>query len=477
MDFFQTDIIQTSLCIFAVLVAITTLSAVALFFIRMWMDRTRPDYAASIGLNGFVSTPIHKPPDKYGGSSSTTSTDSIAPYRWFGEPGLQMSGKPGTSETSRKSRAKEFRQFKWPLGLATLTGENSISGLKKSTPCYLDLIASTGSPFMFKKRYLTKELLSLRPVPVRDPPPDDHIQLSSLLRYECTLPTSGWVSLQNFERSVSECTVFLQLADPATKNLGLFKLLHLGASDQVYSNPVHFFESYCFIVILAVHTLAISTQSPDLQSLVVDVVSCFCWEHWHLLYLLTTKKEQHSLGAKSLDSLYKQYFLVHNLEPFKLSRPAIYGIFVELCTHALASRPKSEATRRLVALFLECAAETECLEYDLMLPYLARAVTSSYKSSTKSFFYVVLLETVKPHIHCCLKAQDVYSLESVLHALIRHGLDASSTSVIEKVTQLCRAIGERFAELTIWATTEPPVRANSEIAISYVAPGAWRPFQ
>lgn len=490
MNFLQEAIIRNSLCILGLLVAVTTIFAAGVFLVREWMKRVKPHQTGVYTeMEAFGDENIQNPPRNDVASTLSTVTNLQAyTYHWDEDnhivpkrPGIPITTrkssstrKPITTNGSRNKLVREFQQSDWPVNL-NLSAKGTPDRVKRS-PHYLDMISPPGSPLMFRKRYPIEELMDLRPLP-KSEPHTVPVQLSSLLNYKSQLPLLNSISSPQLELNIAECTLLLRLVDTASKNIGLFKILHLGVSKQIYSNPVHFVESYCHGLVLSVRNTLMNAQAPDLQDLLVNVASCFCWEHWYLLSSLqklkTMVNDKQPPGAEALHRTYHGYFLPRKVEPYKLSRPSIFGLLADLCNNSLSSRPKADSTRRLAALFLGSAADTECLEYKVLVPHLADAVSRSCKASTKGFFYVVLLEMVKPHIHCCLAAQDVYSHDSVLFALIKYGLEEPQNSVRERAKQLYREIGQRHTEL--WTTLNAFLKANGEGP--NVAPGAWGPFQ
>lgn len=507
MEFPKEQIWWNAAYVFAFLVVTTAFLAGAVFLIRAWMVRSKPTDRNEHGTQlQELSSGKQIEQFEIAESEETRNYASL----WFeGNKGHPRNVPlvrsvhhspipPAISGGGGRNLHLSVHKRSQPSGARNSLDSNPATiCVKKSPPNYINVIPSTLSPdHTRRKRYAPSELMALQQ---RLPSHSDEgpVLLSSLLRYDVVLPLVIVTSPEEAEARIAECGHFLREQDSVSRVLGLLQLVSLGASEFIYGNPTHFLESFCRQLVHVSRAIAgfdnlreelvdpmvgVKTLRVELLELLLSFVASFCWEHWHLEHIIQSLEggigfSSATLGMETFKLSYQGFFLRWDLRPFKVNRPTIFGLFCRFLEAGHVVQPQSSACRRLATLFIECAANTKCLEYRELFPVVAHGITSSDRGSTVAFFYDILTEITSRHLVCCLSAHDVFSLDSVLQAIIRYGLESTQNDrVRHKVANLCQIIGDRFAEVSLWADSSNIGNPSHEELASPLAPGAWRSY-
>lgn len=465
----EKNVLLNAALLYAALVLVTIVIAAIVFIIRALF--TRKSILTTLSLP--VST-------QAGSGNAQVSVDPESQkyaYSWFGDKKNKILAKfKFTKSTNPTGSLKQYKLKDWPYTEETKT---ELATTKKSPFRFINVIELSISPLIAEKRkYSIEELFQLQP-PL-EKPISGSVRISLLLQYRSPYPPLRLLSPLQSDDYVVSISHLLQAKDSVAQTLGLLRLVCLSQSRHVFANPVHFLESYCKALVKAAGEPEIfGRQCEILREGLFNSVACFCWEHWHLVSALHTMSgptKTNSPIFAALNFTYREFFVPWSLDPFNVNRAVIFQIFLCVAQYSLSSLPKANSTHRVATLLKECACNTECLEFRELLPILGQMIASSQKLSNKKFSYEVLAELLQPHVNCCLSAEDVYSLESILQALIRHGLAPDQHNAVREIsTKICEDVGLRFTEVSLWVNLDH-VHKLSEKKNSMVAPGAWLVF-
>lgn len=427
-----------------------------------------------------------------------------SPRGWFGGFGgfkanSQKEKEHASSADSGESKS-QFHENDQTLGSAFEREDDtslkcSLSPMT-SPPHLIDIIRATTSPLFGRRIYLEGELRTLHPPPPVPPPANPGpVKISSLLQFERPITAVRFSTADDADQAIFDASALMAHKNVSARSIGAFRLAAIGVTHKPYDNATHFLATFCEVIESIVDSVSIYSDTrgvPGLQKMAVDLVSSFCWEHWHWPEMapreigkpIGLKKAAPGVAKADPPSEIIAKLAFWGRTPSVLSRLAIFRLLCNLYlgAPALVGLQRSGLVFKLASVFRACASSSYCLDHRLLIPMIAQAVAAATRDSIKALLYDVLLELLRPHVDCCVAPQDVFLPSSDLQDLVLHGLGREQAEFVrERAANLARILAQKYPEVSLWCDKNEPTPAP-KLALDKrlqgtEAPGAWQFFE
>lgn len=317
--------------------------------------------------------------------------------------------------------------------------------------------------------YSESNLLALRPS-AGEQCHSDSVRLSELLLCAGYLPQDLG---KPTPEEVADIEALIAVDEPCTRDIGLFRLVALGATPSVYANRVHFHPDFCRHMVSIVDSLTVYRGSTGaLQRSLVDLAVVFLWEHWNYQRCPNLAAAA-KLSTAKIDAPDPELGLAEAVieQEVVLEQATVFRLLCNLCLGSPALAHESRGVLPKVAAVLrDCAAKTECHQHRGLVPFIALAVNATERESILAVLYDGLIHMVGPHVTCCVAPADVFLPDSDLQALVLQGLWVGQPGAVrERAARAALLLAAKYPAVGLWSKPVHPEQG----AAGDAAPGTW----